>query len=276
MNLPFNKPQSWKEKTLDADKIWAQISQLLQSKGLTLPQTLRRPDVRLILDNVSGTDKIFRNPGDHSNKAEKIPSSGDKTAAMVMVHGDTLATQYQNAATLVKRYKLDQQGLSDSFVQALSDGTALDLVREAYGPAPFTAQSDKLVDVTWEHQNGQKDDITPVRHKACSYGARAAAGEMAFLTEIVVFIKGTGTTPEQVESTGMVIVVSEDWETKAISTRPIVPSVAKEFYGKHFDAIPVVDVHPDGFVQKIDCKDGTVIDMSATGPGDYKKFTGPR
>ena len=262
MTLPFDHAQSWKEKVLDADNIWAQVQAILHSRQIELPKTPRRPDVRLILNNISGTSQLFRNPGDHSSKAENIPATGDKTAAMVMVKGDTLPEQQGNARKLAQRYDLGKQGLSAAFVQALQSGEALDLVAEAYGPAPFDDQAKKLVKVEWPNANGSVDTIDPVHDTACAYGARAATNETAFLAEMAFLVKGSGTTPEQIEG-GMVIAVSEDWETKKISTRPIVPSVAKDFYGKHFDSMPVVNLDAEGFVRSIDLKDGQVLKLVA-------------
>jgi len=263
------KAQSWQEKVLNADKIWAQVKYILQSNGLDLPKTPRRPDVRIILNNISGTDKLFRNPGDHSSKAEHVPATGDKTAAMVMVKSDTLADQFASAAKLVARYNLEQDGLSAAFVQALQSGEALDLVSEAYGPAPFEGQASKLVNVSWQQADGTIDAITPVQGTACAYGARAATDEKAFLTELVIFVQGTSTNAELIEGSGMVVAVSEDWQTKMESTRPIVPSVAKGFYGKHYANIPVVSVSPDGLVQSIDLKNGIVIELVS----DYQVTT---
>lgn len=264
MPAPFNeKAQSWKEKIIDGDKIWQQVKHILQARNLELPETARRPDVRLILDNVSGTDKMFRNPGDHSNKAEMIPATGDKTAAMVMVKGDTLTEQFNNAKQLEERYGLSENGLSDRFVQALMSGEALDLVDEAYGPAPFDGQASKLVDVAWEDADGNVTDINPVHGDACAFGARAPADEKAFRTEFVIYVQGTKTTPEKIENEGMVIAISEDWQTGAESTRPIVPSVAEGFYGNGYDNMPVVEVHPDGYVTSVDLGNGTVIDLNA-------------
>ena len=260
MSEPFNGAQSWKEKVLDADRIWNQVDGVLKSNGLELPGTPRRPDVRMILENVSGTTQLFRNPGDHSSKAETIPESGDKKAAMVMVKGETLSEQFKNASALVKRYDLEQEGLSSKFVNALKSGEALDLVDEAYGPAPFESQADKLVEVEWKDSSGNTELISPVRSDYCAYGARAATDETAFLVEMAFFVKGTGTTAEQVEG-GMVIAVSEDWQTKEQTTRPIVPSVAAEFYGDHFKRMPVVELDGNGFVTSIDLKNGTVINL---------------
>lgn len=255
--------RKWQDKILEADKIWAQVRQVLAQRGLELPGTLRRPDIRVILDNRSGLNQVFGNPAKHAgDKAESIPAAGDKTAAMIMVRGGTLAEQYSNAAKLAARYDLARQGLSVAFVNALHDGSALDLVSEAYGPAPFGEQAAKLVDVDWRDAEGKSAAIDPVVDGACAYGARAATTETAFRTRINLFIKGTSTTPEMIQNEGMVIAVSRDWQTKAVSTRPIVPSVAKEFYGAHYESIPVVEIHPDGFVQKIDLGNGTVIDFS--------------
>lgn len=260
--LPFNGAQSWKDKVLDADRIWAQVKGALVADGLDLPKTPRRPDVRLIVNNQSGMDRVFRNPGDHSSKAEHIPASGDETAAMVMVHGDTLAEQYRNAQTLAAWFNLGSQGLSEAFVAALISGDVVDLVKEAYGPAPFAGQAKKLVQVVWNNADGSVTTIDPIHDSACAFGARAADNETAFLSEIVIFVQGTTTTPELVENAGMVIAVSSDWQTQVESTRPIVPSVAKEFYGQHYRNIPTVLVNTEGLVQSIDLKNGTVIDLS--------------
>ena len=54
-----------------------------------------------------------------------------------------------------------------------------------------------------------------------------------------------------VESAGMCVQVSENWETKVETTRPIVPSVAQDFYGVFYDDIPVVTLNPEGYVQSI-------------------------
>jgi hypothetical protein len=261
MSLPFEGALNWRAKTLQADQIWAQVKAILEAQGLSLPQTPRRPDVRMILKNVSGLDQVFRNPGDHSSKAECVPCNGDKTAAMVMVKGATLREQFENANALSARYNLEQEGLSPSFVQALHSGEALDLVAEAYGPAPFEGQAGKLVDVEWPVVDGTVETIRPVSGPVCAYGARAATKETVFLTELVIFVQGTTTTGECLENAGMFIAVAEDYKTKAETTRPIVPSVAKGFYGGHYDKIPVVFIDPNGLVRRIDPKNGPAINF---------------
>lgn len=258
----FKGPQKWRDKVIDADSIWSQVKNILQSRGLELPETPRRPDVRLILDNTTGVDQMFRNPANHANdKSEHIPATGDKTATMVMVAGDTLAEQYANARTLFEKYDLGEDGLSPAFVSALKNDRAGGLVTEAYGPAPYAGQSGKLVDVAWNNADGTTANITPVFGAAGSYGARAATAETALRAVVHVYVKGTGTTPELMETEGMSIAVAKDWQSGAESTRPIVASVAREFYGQNYANIPTVVLNPDGQVRSIDLKNGTAIDL---------------
>lgn len=260
----FQGKQGWTDKILDADSIWTQVKNVLTAHGLSLPTTLRRPDVRLIVDNLSGVDRIFRNPANHANdKTECIPASGENTAAMIMVAGDTLEEQHRNAETLCARYDLGNKGLSDEFLTAIHTDRAGGLVTEAYGPAPYESQAGKLDDIVWRDAAGTATNITPVYGAAAAYGARPATAETVFIARPEIYVKGTNTTPELVQTPGMAIAVSQDWQTGAESTRPIVASVAREFYGQHFDAIPAVNIHPDNRIRSIDLKNGTVIDLSA-------------
>lgn len=261
-NKAASRSASWREKVFDADAIWAQVQNLLSSQSLDLPKTPRRPDIRLIIENTSGHDILFKNPGDHSNsKAERIPAEGDATAAMVMIKGETLEEQYKNAATLYSRYSLGTQGLSEEFITDLSAGKLEGLVDEAYGPAPFKGQVEKLVDVEWTSVDNKTSHIKPKKGRHAAFGARAATEEAVFLTQIPIYIKGTNTTPELIESLGMAIAVSEDWETKKASTRPIVPSVAMGYYGDYFDNIPIVTLTTEGKLAKVDLKNGTSLDV---------------
>jgi hypothetical protein len=252
--------QSWKQKTLQADDIWAQVIDVLKQHEVELPTTPRWPDVRLILKNISGTDKIFRNPGDHSSKAEVIPFEGDATAAMVMVVGDSIGDQRLAARELCMKYNLLEEGLNDAFIQALSRGEPL--VKEAYGPAPFDVQAERLVDVEWRSID-RNDLVEPVKTDVCAYGARAADAEHAIRTEFAIMVQGTNTNPEFIENEGIVIAVFKDCETQIESTRPIVPSVAKGFYGQNYETtMPIVKLNPAGLLQSIDLKNGTVIGVA--------------
>lgn len=249
---------SWTDKVIKADDLWAQVQAILKSKNQTLPQTPRRPDVRLILDNTTGREVQFQNPGNHAaGKPEIIPAAGDKTAVMVMIKGATLAEQYANGRQLMAQFDLGRSGFSDAFVQALQDGSIAHLVDEAYGPAPFAGQAEKLVDVDWQAADGSHAVIAPLRGPAAALGARAPAEETVFHAQFHIYVQGTGTTPELVESHGMCVAVSSDWQTGAVSTRPIVPSVARTYYGAHFDQIPAVTVTPDGQVRGVDLKTAT-------------------
>ena len=258
--MSTNKPaKSWKQKTLQADDIWQQVIGILKEHDVKLPTTPRWPDVRLILKNVSGVDKIFKNPGDHSSKAEVIPAEGDQTAVMVMVLGDSIGEQRWAARELCYTYGLLEEGLNDAFVQAIVRGEPL--VKEAYGPASFEEQSDRLVDVEWRSMD-RSDTIEPVKTAVCAYGARAADAEQAIRTEFAIMVQGTNTNPEFIENEGIVIAASKDWKTQVETTRPIVPSVAKGFYGQHYETtMPVVRVNPDGLVQSVDLKNGTIINI---------------
>lgn len=239
--------KSWQDKVLDADLLWSQVKAGLAKSGTTLPQTLRRPDVRLIVNNISGADVTFNNPGDHSGgKQEVIPASGDKTAAMVMVKGDTLAEQYANAAKLYAEYQLDQEGLSARFVNDMQNGVLSELIAEAYGPAPLQGQAKDLEQFNWREGNAlTADSFTPVHGNAASYGARPPKGEQVFIAQFYIYVKGTTTVPELVEGASMAIAIASDWKTGAETTRPIVPSVARTYYGEHFSSIPVAHVHPE-------------------------------
>lgn len=262
----FGAGQSWQDKVVEGDKIWAQVKNMLDAQGASLPQTPRRPDVRLIVSNVSGVEMRFHNPGDHSgSKEEVIPSSGDKTAAMIMVKGKTLSEQAANAKEIFDLYNLGAEGLSARFIADLKAGKLADFIDEAYGPAPFEQQASKLVEVNWQAEDGTAFNVPPTQGANASFGARAATNETVFLAQFQIFVKGTGTTPELADGYGMNIAVASDWQTGVESTRPIVPAVAKTYYGAHFDSIPVVTLHPDGMVKSIDLQNGSVIthDMPA-------------
>lgn len=253
--LPFNDGQTWSQKVLEADEIYMQVKNILAAEGKELPASPRRPDVRLIINNMSGRYILFLNPGDHSKKMpETIPPHGKERAAMVMLKGNTLEEQAANAKELVEIFDLADKGLTRKFAKALGTKKTGHLVAEAYGPAPFADQTAELVPLKWQKEDKTTVEIAAVVEKGCAYGVRAAKDEKVFMTEIVLFVKGTNTTPESIENAGMYIAVSSDWKTGVEMTRPIVPSVAKEFYGAYLENIPTVTVTPEGRVLKIDLK----------------------
>lgn len=258
----FNANQFWADKTFRGDNLWAQVKSALERTNQKLPLTPRRPDVRLIINNVSGETVEFFNPGQHSNQPEVISAEGDKTAAMAMIKGATLDEQMANARELVETFDLAAKGLSPDFVKALGTDATSDLIDEIYGPAPYEGQASKLVTLNWQTVDGADITIDPVNGDACAYGARTAALEKVFLVHAPLMVAGTTTTAEFIESSGMCISVSEDWETKEESSRPIVPSIAKDFYGAHFGNIPVATVDANsGLLKNIDLKNGKIIEM---------------
>jgi hypothetical protein len=188
---------------------------------------------------------------------EEIPSDGDKVAAMMMLKVDTLEEQFANAKTLSEKFDLAANGLSTELLRALSRPDVYTKMDEMYGPAPFDDQAAKLEPLNWLNSDGSESVIAPEFGEACAFGARPATNETVFLAKVPVYFKGTGTVPELLEADGMCIAVSKHWKTGEVSTRPIVPSVAKTYYGAHFDSIPVVTVHPDHGVCMVNLRNGT-------------------
>lgn len=266
-DFPIDDAQTWSQKVLAADNIWAQVKEALEDAGVELPKTPRRPDVRMILNNVSGETIQFLNPGNHSGeKQEFIPSDGDKgTAAMLMLHGETMEEQQANAATLNEKYGLAANGLTKEFATALMQEA--NLVREAYGPAPFEGQASRLVPLQWGNSN-----VEPHVDGNVAYGARDPEQESVMRAELAIFIKCEGKTPEKIEMDGICIAVSSDWETGEESTRPIVPSVAREYYGEHYACIPVIELDTEGNLASVNLKNGTPVIYFDDPYGDTPSF----
>lgn len=254
--------QDWPKFTLNADQVWDEVEDALEDIGADLPTTPRCPDIRMILDNKTGQDLRFMNPGNHAdNEKELIPGTGSDTAAMVMLQGDTLEAQYQNAQELFRMFNLGEEGLSPAFIAALEEGTISHLVKEAYGKTNFSNQAGRLVDLDWEDENGHTETVNPISGDAGAFGARPPEEETVFEAEVPYYVQGTNTIPEMAEVDGMFIAVSKDWQTGQETTRPIVPSIARHFYGAHYDEIPEVRVHTSGHVMSIELDDSKVINL---------------
>ena len=250
----------WSEKVIAADAVWKQVKNILERMKIDLPKTLRRPDIRLIVNNTSGQEITFQNPGDHSGgKPEIVPGEGDDTAAMIMLAGDTLADQQINAHQLTTRFQLAANGLTQEFVAFLGTEEAQAYIVEAYGPAPFAGQVSKLAKVEWKEYDGKKLSIHPEVGTASAFGARPAAEEKVVISIARIAVKGTKTVPEFMDNRGIVIAISEDWQTGEESTRPIVPEVAQGFYGEYYTDIPKVYIDIDGRVATIDLMNGSMI-----------------
>ena len=255
-------PKSWPKFTLNADQVWDEVEDALEDADIDLPKTPRCPDIRMILDNKTGQDLKFMNPGNHAdNERECIPGKGDSTAAMVMLQGETLEEQYNNAQELYEMFNLGEEGLSPAFLAAMEEGTISHLVKEVYGKTNFEAQADRLIDLDWLDENNQVENVKPQVGKAAAFGARPPESELVFEAEVPFYVQGTNTVPELAENDGMFIAVSKDWKTGEETTRPIVPSVAQHFYGAHYHEIPEVIVHNSGHVMSIQLDDGKVINL---------------
>ncbi|HTK84644.1 MAG TPA: hypothetical protein VL625_06105, partial [Patescibacteria group bacterium] len=144
-----------------------------------IPETQRRPDLRMIVINTTNADIRFVNPGGHSDQTEDIPPG---KAAMLMVQGDTLIEQEHNAEILKSRY-----GTGENRLQlALSDfnaGKLKGLVKEVYGPVTFDEQAGRLVDTTWRATDGSTAVIHPIITQNEAIGVRPAAQEEVFLVK---------------------------------------------------------------------------------------------
>lgn len=246
----FSNGKTWTEKVLSGDALWQQVKKLLEANGATLPATPRRPDLRLICDNISSQTLEFKNPGDHSSKHETIPATGDSTAVMMMIKGDTLADQHRNAQTLVKRYGLATKGFTQELINDMAAGKLSDLIAEAYGPAPFSAQADKLKSVAWPTADGVVQNIDPEFYQAAAFGVGPATQETVFLVDIPMAVHGTGTVAERLESAGIAVAVSTDAQGQD-RTRPIAASVARGYYGGYFESIPVAVASPSGEIHTL-------------------------
>ena len=140
--------KSWKESVHQADKIWTQVKYHLAANGVEdLPKTPRRPDIRIILRNTTENTIIFPNPGGHSKGKAQTIQPGE--AAMVMLKGDNLNTQYANAHDIVMHLDLGKKGLTQDFIQRLRSNDFSDLIEEVYGPAPFEKECGRLEPIHW-------------------------------------------------------------------------------------------------------------------------------
>ncbi|MCI5060064.1 MAG: hypothetical protein MRY79_03225 [Alphaproteobacteria bacterium] len=275
----MNKPKNafGTDITLKGDDVYAQLT----DAGLT--ETPRKPDVRLIIKNISDGPVQFKNPGGHSDDLETIPNEG-KNAAMVV--GDTLNEQMANAAILEQRYQLSAygfatDGFTSTFIEDMEAGELNDLVREAYGPAPFDGQVENLKNVDWTNDDGSADNISPVKGENVAYGARPPGKELVFIARVpddgtAIHLQGTGTVAEKfvsdgkghkVMAVGVSPVLDDNWQpTGEFTTKPIALSVAREYYGEHFAKIPIVDLNMGGQVQSVNLNPAKVQAASNARP----------
>ena len=281
---------SWKQKVYEADKIAQEVFSQLESHNLELPETPRMPDMRLIVKAME-KDVTFMNPGKHSDMPEHIPFTGEKTAAMIMLQGDTLRDQQAAAEELVRRYNLMEEGLTQEFIADMPKLVEEGLLKEAYGPAPFetvyaengevkeNGQVERLEAINWEQASGPSVHLEPEKGYAAAYGTRAIGTEKVFKLDVPLYVQGSNTTPELLNG-DICIAVDEDRKTGEMQTRPIAPDAARTIYGNHFDDIPVVTMHPDAenLVEKIDLKKnehGDVIEIAPPEEYNYNAVVTP-
>ena len=81
---------------------------------------------------------------------------------MVMLKGNNLQEQQENAQTIENTYNLSENGITNDFLADLKNGTLSNLVEQAYGPSSYDAQVKGLEDVSWKRGDGNLDEITPV------------------------------------------------------------------------------------------------------------------
>lgn len=55
----FSDGRGWDEKAILGDCLWQQVSDILNEHKIEMPETPRKPDVRLILNNVTGQEMRF-------------------------------------------------------------------------------------------------------------------------------------------------------------------------------------------------------------------------
>jgi hypothetical protein len=262
------------EQILKGDEVYSQLKAKLDVDGTELPSTARRPDVRLIVNNAGPEAVTFKNPGGYADQDEVIPGDGGNTAAMIMLYGDRLAEQQANAVALDERYGLTQNGFTPEFVADLRSGTLADVVKEAYGPAPFDGQAKKLESVSWANEDGSVDNIEPVVGTNAAFGARPPSNEQVFLVRIPgngasVHLQGTETSAERLVGSdtktiavGVCPVLDDSWKpTGEVTTKPIAPSVAKDIYGQGYASIPVVDLISEGSVVAVNLNPAPAVEQ---------------
>lgn len=258
----FKRIKNWVDKVHMGDTIADQVKYVFDKNGYELEAVERKPEVRMVVDNLSGEEKRFLNPGDHSGgEKETIPGTdtGNGKAVQVKFHGDTLEDQIANAQAVFDQFNLGENGLSDEFIAALENGELSDKVKEAYGPSRFGEQSAALKEeLSWVDVEGNATELVKTQGQAAAFGPRQNK-ERVFLCQYPIYVQGTTSIAELVESSGMYVAVNQHWQTGEDETKPIVPSVGVHYYGKNADQIPVVTLSTDGIVKDITLANGRTL-----------------
>ena len=256
----FKRIKNWVDKVHMGDTIADQVKYVFEKNGYELEATPRRPDVRLVINNISGQTFNFSNPGNHADgEVEEIPSGAKNSAVQVMLKGETLAEQQANAKELYERFDMGNKGLTQEFVDALEAGELDDLIQEAYGPSEFEDQAGRMTEIEWTDNDKNTATITSTVGDAAAFGVRKIGKEKVFLAQFPIYIQGTHSVAELIESSGMFVALNEDWQTGEENSKPIVPSVGVHYYGEHVETIPVVTLSTDGIVKDITLANGRTL-----------------
>ena len=182
---------------LDGDGIVSQIFPQLRG-ALSLRD--RAPDVRVILKtNDSGAEHVFANHAYPDNDPSKVIYDG-ANAIMIMPAHDTPRAQLFAARQIIDAVKSAglEGGITPEFIDRAivkPQGKLRKFAAQIYGPAPFEAQANRLVDVSIQGVNGGFDIVKPDRGAGYAVGMRAAEKEEAFMvicegSPEEIFVKG--------------------------------------------------------------------------------------
>ncbi|MCD8570841.1 MAG: hypothetical protein LRY76_04820 [Alphaproteobacteria bacterium] len=237
----------------------------------------RPSDVRVILrtSDLQGKVNSIANHGHPDNELSEVAHDG-KNAYMVMPNGDTPRRQLFAAQQI--RQAIEQEGLTTvtpEFIQkhiANPAGKLRKFVGQIYGPAPFEAQAERLVDTDIPRVDGNGVEVMhPLNNGSVAIGMRAPTKEEAFIVvyagkgpdmfvtggeaaatilstlegEVSAKLKGTNTTLEQLDGLGVLtkaIVLSVDAATG--NTKPIRLETAADIFD--LSKMNIVLVKADG------------------------------
>lgn len=252
----FRDDEIWRQHVARADYVFAQVERALKAAQINLEETPRCPDVRVFARHASAGEPgakpiYFMNPENHAKGGhEELPANGPKTAMIIVpAPQGNLSDQFELARYIVEKFGLEN-GITQEAAARIGTPETKGLIDKAYAPCNFEAEAKNLTELTWDTGRGF-ETISPAMAEKIAFGCRPPRGELAMRIEFALFVQGTTTIAEQIENEGMVIAISKHWETGELSSKPIVPSVAKGYYGQGYHSLPLVTADPDGNVHKI-------------------------
>lgn len=168
---------------LDAAAIFDQIVPELKGEV----SMMERPsDVRVLLRtaDLQGLEYEFPNHGHPDNELSTVAFDG-QNAIVIMPEGATPHRQLFSARQIVDKFNsLGLQAVTPEFMEnhvVKKDGLCRKFAAQAYGPAPFEAQTARFVECSIPGANGGFETIKPVIEPGYAMGMRAPTKEMAFL-----------------------------------------------------------------------------------------------